>query len=32
MIANYASGIVVRYFGNYCPKPAELARSVEGRL
>jgi len=32
MIANYASGIVVRYFGNYCPKPAELARSVEGHL
>lgn len=32
MLANYASGIVVRYFGNYSPTPAELARSVEGRL
>lgn len=28
MLANYASGIVVRHVGNYAPSPAELARSI----
>ena len=32
MLANYASGIVVRYFGNYTPTPAELIRSIDGNL
>lgn len=32
MLANYASGIVVRYFGNYTPTPAELLRSIDGEL
>ena len=32
MLANYASGIVVRYFGNYSPTPAELIRSIDGEL
>ena len=31
-LANYASGIVVRYFGNYTPTPAELIRSIDGDL
>ena len=32
MLANYASGIVVRHFGNYAPTAAELARSIDGAL
>ena len=32
MLANYASGIVVRYFGNYAPTPAELISSIDGEL
>lgn len=32
MLANYASGIVVRHFGNYTPTPAELIRSIDGEL
>lgn len=28
MLANYASGIVVRHVGNYAPSPAELERSI----
>jgi len=32
MLANYASGIVVRHFGNYRPTPAELIRSIDGEL
>jgi len=28
MLANYASGIVVRHVGNYAPSPAELAKSI----
>ena len=32
MLANYASGIVVRFFGNYRPSPAELIRSIDGSL
>ncbi|MCY4063283.1 MAG: PfkB family carbohydrate kinase [Chloroflexi bacterium] len=32
MLANYASGIVVRHFGNYAPTPAELIRSIDGEL
>jgi rfaE bifunctional protein kinase chain/domain len=32
MLANYASGIVVRFFGNYTPTPAELVSSVAGEL
>lgn len=32
MLANYASGIVVRYHGNYSPTPAELIRSIDGSL
>ena len=32
MLANYASGIVVRHFGNYAPTPAELIRSIDGGL
>ena len=28
MIANYASGIVVRHVGNYAPSPDELAKSI----
>lgn len=32
MLANHASGIVVRFFGNYTPTPAELIRSIEGEL
>ena len=32
MLANYASGIVVRYAGNYAPTPAELIRSIDGGL
>lgn len=32
MLANYASGIVVRYFGNYTPTPAELISSIDGEL
>ena len=31
-LANYASGIVVRYFGNYTPTGAELIRSIDGEL
>ena len=31
-LANHASGIVVRYFGNYRPSPAELIRSLGGDL
>lgn len=29
MLANYASGIVVRHLGNYTPSPAELLASVD---
>ena len=29
MLANYASGIVVRHFGNYAPTNAELLRSID---
>ena len=32
MLANYASGIVVRYFGNYTPTSAELISSIDGEL
>lgn len=32
MLANHASGIVVRYFGNHRPTPADLVRSIEGEL
>ena len=32
MLANYASGIVVRYVGNYAPTPAELIHSIDGEL
>ena len=32
MLANYASGIVVRHFGNYTPTAAELIRSIDGNL
>ena len=32
MLANYASGIVVRHFGNYAPTPSELIRSIDGGL
>ena len=32
MLANYASGIVVRHFGNYRPSPAELVSSINGEL
>ena len=28
MLANYASGIVVRHVGNYAPSPAELEKSI----
>jgi len=28
MLANYASGIVVRHVGNYAPSPKELAKSI----
>jgi D-beta-D-heptose 7-phosphate kinase/D-beta-D-heptose 1-phosphate adenosyltransferase len=28
MLANYASGIVVRHVGNYAPTPDELAQSI----
>lgn len=28
MLANYASGIVVRHVGNYAPTPAELGKSI----
>ncbi|MCY3832926.1 MAG: PfkB family carbohydrate kinase [Chloroflexi bacterium] len=31
-LANHASGIVVRHFGNYSPSPAELMRSLGGDL
>lgn len=31
MLANYASGLVVRRVGNYQPRPAELLQAVEGR-
>ncbi len=31
-LANFASGIVVRYVGNYTPSPAELLRSLDGSL
>ena len=31
-LANHASGIVVRHFGNYKPSPAELIRSLGGDL
>lgn len=31
-LANHASGIVVRYFGNYTPTPAELISSIDGDL
>ena len=30
MLANYASGIVVRHLGNYAPSPAELLESIDG--
>ena len=29
MLANYASGLVVRHVGNYTPSPDELARALE---
>ncbi len=32
MLANYASGIVVRYFGNHTPTSAELISSIDGEL
>jgi len=32
MLANHASGIVVRYFGNHSPTPAELIGSIDGEL
>lgn len=32
MLANYASGIVVRHLGNYAPTPAELTRSIRAAL
>ncbi len=32
MLANHASGIVVRHLGNYAPSPAELIRSIDGDL
>lgn len=32
MLANYASGIVVRHLGNYTPTPAELAHSIQEAL
>jgi rfaE bifunctional protein kinase chain/domain len=31
MLANYASGLVVRRVGNYAPTPGELAQAVGGR-
>ncbi len=31
MLANYASGIVVRHLGNYAPNQAELLDSISGR-
>ena len=31
-LANYASGIVVRYVGNYAPTSAELISSIDGEL
>ena len=32
MLANYASGIVVRFLGNYTPTPEELIRSIDDEL
>lgn len=32
ILANYASGIVVRHLGNYAPTPAELTRSIRDAL
>ena len=32
MLANYASGIVVRHLGNYTPSPTELRRSIRDAL
>jgi len=32
MLANYASGIVVRHVGNYAPSPEELAQSIDDDL
>ena len=32
MLANFASGIVVRHLGNYTPTPAELTLSICGEL
>jgi len=32
MLANHASGIVVRHLGNYAPTPAELWASIRGAL
>ena len=31
MLANYASGVVVRRVGNYAPSPDELAQAVAGK-
>ena len=32
MLANYASGIVVRHVGNYAPSPTELSDAIQHGL